>query len=63
MNETNAALRAAGVVWRACNRCGIEWPFPTGLKLEGVIAPRVWECTVCSNDVVARLKRKGMLTE
>lgn len=61
MKDINAAIRAAGVVWRPCQVCRIDWPFPLGMFDGKHIAEREWVCTVCANAELARLRREARI--
>ena len=50
--KINERIRKAGVVWYACEGCGLEWPFPKGLSLE-----REWLCHRCVQAWYGRLRR------
>lgn len=55
----NQLREREGVVWRPCMQCGLTWPFPTGIKLDGgQIMPRDWQCVVCAAEQVTQIAKR-----
>ena len=52
MSALDDAVRSEGVVWRPCDDCGRDWPFPKGFH-----ASREWACAACAFASAARLAR------
>jgi hypothetical protein len=56
MADINAAIRAAGVIWHPCVRCGLDWPFPKGYDPAQL---REFLCHVCVTADAAHIARLG----
>lgn len=54
MKSINAVIRSQGVIWRPCQECGRDWPFPSG---PDQYAEREFICQVCTDALYAKIQR------